>query len=316
VIRETALAVACVALIVCVPGIIQGTPPPPPFYANVISTTVTQGEPILIQVVGPPNATFTVTLNPLPFNTSQPVFSQFYQLPPVAALTNGSAIGEVAVNTTLFAVSGYRLNIASANSTIFDTQIVTVGIGTATAVIEGQIEQMQFDLQENASRVLSLSYALYQERTVDLYVVILSVVLFAVLLVVIIGTRTAAGERRLMRTAKRIVHGAAFRGGAGMTAGHWATEDVVPKVNPDRIWASDLCPTCELRHTRTELLQHMKAVHRMEAAEAARYIRTSKEARREVREQMREETLPAVRHPPPRAQQPVLVISDVVKENQ
>ncbi len=310
-IRELALSLALVALIVCVPGIVQAGAPPPNFYFTVISDQVTTGEPLLLQVVGPPNATFTVTLNPEPFNTSQPVFSQFYQLPPVAALANGSAIGEVSVNTSLFAISAYRMSVASANSTIFGREVVYVTVGTPTAVLAGQLEQLRFDLAENASRVISLGEALDMENVVYLYVVGLSITLFGILMFTIIATRTAAGERRFMRSLKGGISRLSFRGPAGMTAGHWAIEEQMSGINTERIWVAGLCPRCELRHTRSELFAHMRAVHRMDGEQAEKYVRISREARREVRRKLEEEILPSMRQAPKAKPAPVLDLSDL-----
>ena len=307
-IRETCLAIALVALVVAVPGIVRAAAPVnPSFYFSVISDQVATGEPIVLQVVGPPNDTFTVSLNPEPFNTSQPVFSEFYQLPPVAALENGSAIGEVSVNTTLFAIAGYLLIVRSANSTIIGQDIVYITVGTPTAVLAGEIEQLRFDLQENASRLVSTAEALDRENIIYLYVVGLSGVEFVILLLFIIGTRTAASERRFWRRVAEAFHRLGFKGRAGVRSGHWSKEDVIAAIDPTRVWVMDLCATCEKRHTREELLAHAFGIHRLEAKAAEKYFRVSREARKEIMNDI--ETMRVARVP--RKEQPVLDLSDL-----
>jgi len=306
--REASLAVACFVLAVGIPGVVQAAShPPPAFYFTVIQDQVATGEPLMLQVVGPPNATFTVALNPEPFNTSQPVFSTLYQLPANPSLTNGSAIGEVSINTTLFAISAYRLTVSSVNSTIIGREVVFITVGTPTAVLAGQIEQLQLNLIENASRVQSLTYALYQQRTVDLYVLVVTGIEFVILLLFIVGTRTTAGDRRFWKRMRDTIHKIGMKGQSGVRTGHWSKDEAVAVIDPKKVWVMDLCSTCEKWHTHSELIDHAKLIHRMEPKEAERYIRVSRDAQREVLEEIKTE---ATRRPP-HEPAPVLELDDL-----
>ena len=205
-IRETIAATLAMAVLFGGIGLIEAaTPPVPNWYFSVIQSQVPEGVPLILQVMGPPNGTFTVTLNGLPFNTSQPVFYQFYELPATSELSNGSAIGEVSVNTSLLAIEGYEVRLASANSTVFGTAIVSVTTGISAPYIDTQIEQLENGARENASRITSLLYLQGQLQTDLWYVLITAGAFFALTTFLIFATRTAAGEKRLKKHMDKVV---------------------------------------------------------------------------------------------------------------
>ena len=308
-IREVSLALGLVACAICIPGIVNAASDPPPnFYFSIINQNVPLGAPLLLQVVGPPNGTFSVALNPEPFNTSQPVYDRLYQLPATTELSNGSSVGEVSINTSLFAIAAYEVKLASSNSTVFGTSTVFITTGVDATALLAEIEQLQYGAEENASRITSLLYMQGQLQTENLFVVSLAVVLFGIILFLIIATRTAAGEKRFLKSLKRFASKVAFSGKAGMTsgeAGPWEVAERDPKINPEKVWVAGLCGGCELRHTRAALLLHMRNVHRMQPAEAEGYIHISRDARKEILDQFKEDRRPVVRHPPMQSPPPL-----------
>lgn len=157
----------------------------------------------MLQVVGPPNGTFSVAVNPLPFNTSQPVFTGLYELPATAELTNGSAIGEVSLNTTLLGIQGYELRLASSNSTVFGTEVVSVTTGVSYVLIDTEIEQLNYGARENASRITSLLWNEGNLQNEYLYAVIAGFSETALLVILMYYTRTSAAEKRLGKKLHR-----------------------------------------------------------------------------------------------------------------
>ncbi|MGA7861352.1 MAG: hypothetical protein WCB19_05790 [Thermoplasmata archaeon] len=309
---ELLLAVAFIALVAFVPNIVSASPAPV-FKCEVLQPQVPQGAPIVAEVTGPPNATFSLSLYPLPFNTSQPVLSALYQLPAVATLPNGTAIGEVSVNTSILGIEGYLMVLETGNGTPFAKLVVAVTTGIPSVQIVSTLEQIEFNLAVNASRVSALFYEQGRLQNGYFYVIGLTGVEFIVLLLVVLETRTSVGEKRFMRSLKRIGHKIEFKGKAGMSAGHWDIPETVATSNRERVWVADCCPRGQKRHTRAELLEHGMSVHRLTEHEFEPRMRISKDARREIREELQAVRAPAIMHPP-KAPVPVLDLTQIQNE--
>lgn len=310
--REVLTAVAAIVLVFGLPSVVSAQPPPA-FGYSIIETQIPQGAPLIVEVTGPANGTFNLTLNPLPFNTSQPVFDQFYSLPAKATLANNTAVGEVSINTTLFAIEGYVLTLRQANGSAFARILVAVTAGIDASALISVIEQIQFNAAVNASRITSLFYEQGRLQNEYLYVAVLTAVEFVILLLLIMETRTTVGEKRFMRNLKRLGHKAAFKGKSGMSAGHWTKEEPYAQIDPEMVWVADCCFRGQLRHTRPQLLAHMWTVHRMTEAEAIPMVRVSKDARREVQQKIQAEREVSVAHPP-KVATTVLDLAEIQRE--
>lgn len=284
-IREMLVALFIVVLLAGGNAVASSLPGGPTWSYTVTNNTIPTGNYLILDVDGPPNGTFTVTLNPEPFNSSQPVFDQIYQEPKTPSLANGTASAEVRINTTYFAIEALQVTVANAQGIRIGTpSLVFITVGTATQVLEAQIVQLQYDIEVNASRIQSLLYERTELENADAWAVGTCAALFAILLFLIIFTRTAAAEKRLGKKIRRV--GRAFAiGGPGYIdhTGAFEVPEEIPKVDPDEIWVANLCPICRLPHTRQKLVDHlMGPTHKLTLLECDQYIRVSEDARRRM----------------------------------
>jgi hypothetical protein len=286
-IREVTVAIGLSVLIVIGTGMAAAqVVQTPNWFIQIPQYNVTYGDLLLVDVYGPPNGTFWVTLSSEPFNSSVPVFQQEYQEPAVNLLPNGTASGEVRINTTFFDIGGLKLNVFQADGAEIGSALVFIGIGGSTSVLQAEITQLQYDLEENATRLLGL---LYQQGHLEndlLYTVITATVLFAIEIFLIVFTRTAAQESRLGRKLVRIGSAIASSGpGYIESTGPFTVERKPPHVDIDKFWVANQCGICDLPHNRPDLLKHlMGPAHRMNQKEAESWIRVDPEARRRMQD--------------------------------
>lgn len=314
-IRETCVALALVVLMAGGSVMASSVPGAPQWSFNLTQNSVPTGNPILIDVFGPPNGTFSVAVNPEPFNSSQPVFDQVYQEPAHPSLANGTSSAEVQINTTYIAIEAYQITVANSQGVHIGTPaLVFVTIGTPTQILEAQIVQLQYDLSENASRVKSLLYEQTILESYDAYAVGTAAAFFAITTFLIVFTRTAAAESRLGKKLRKAGRSLTF-GGPGYIdhTGGFEVPEEPPRPDPEKIWVANLCDICRLPHTRPKLIEHlMGPIHKLTLAECDLYIKASEDARRRVQRYFQAERKDARDRPAPGTSTTGLDLTDVL----
>jgi hypothetical protein len=261
-IRETIVALAVLVLVVTIPGLSSGTPAPQWSY-QVTNPDVPQGSDMLVEVQGPPNGTFSMTISPVPFNTSQPVFTQTYELPLAASLPNGTAMAEVRLNTSLFAIAGYQVALKdSAGSAVGTPSVVQVTVPVDPAIMNA-ISQLEFNLGVNASRVNSLLYLKSQVLEWTEFAVGWSIAWTVVLMYLIFATRTAARERKWVAKSLDLGHSLVWTPRGQTFSDGWEPEKRTTKPDYRAIYVvkPPECEVCEMPGRWESKEDHVRKTH-------------------------------------------------------
>ena len=243
-----------------IPGLSSAAPTPVWSY-TVVSPSVPQGSNLLIAVEGAPNGSYFVSLNPEPFNFSLPVFAESYKLPLVATLPNDTAVGEVSVNTSLFAPAGYQLSITgSSGGLIGTTELVQVTTASDTALVN-RVNQLSFDLGVNATRVNGLLYLRDQVWSWCIFAVAWSTVWTVALLYLVLATRTSARERRLIEKSLDIGHGIIHQPRSQTFSGAWEIQKKGKPADPRAVFVlkPPICEVCEMPGVYAQAEAHGRA---------------------------------------------------------
>jgi len=265
--REAALAFALVILIAVPTATAAPAAGPPPWKIVVADQNVSLGTPITFFVYGPLNGTFNVTLTPLFFNTTVPVFFHTYTMPNGTATNKSNPSMLVSIPTRALTYGGYQLVVT--NLTLH------IGVGTETfymasaqndTVLAEELTTVWEEINITSLRELSLLYEQTQlEYQVEelFWVCVAEFIVFAFLVVV---TRTGAANRRWGRVIRRWGHDLIY----GRTdSDPWAggePPNPVPQPDIRRVWKSKLFPECDTCVTPTsyeEKVLHLRQDHRV-----------------------------------------------------
>jgi hypothetical protein len=262
VIRESLAAVAILVLVATVPGLASAASGPQ-WSSNVTNPSVSQGSSLVIEVMGPPNGTFTLSMNPEPFNSSQPVFTQTYQLPLTTSLPNGTAVAEVRINTTLFAVAGYQVSLYQVDGSLIGSPQIVQITPPGDTVVENELTQLSYNLAVNASRVNSLLYLQSEVKNWALFAVGWSTVWTAVLMYLMFATRTPARERRWVDKTLQFGHSLLNQPRGQSFTGAWEIKPETKPADHSVIFgaAKPQCEVCEMPHTYEGITQHLRTAH-------------------------------------------------------
>lgn len=286
--RETLLAVSLMVVLVTVPGFSLASTTPTWSY-SVVDTQVPQGALLVVSVMGPPNGTFTLSLNPLPFNSSNAIFTELYSLPNSTSLPNGTASGEVRLNTSLFAIQGYRLTLSQSDGTpIGLPTTLSIVVPEDTALVN-QVSQLQFDLEVNATRLAGLLYLRDEVKGWAEFAVGVSLGTFAIETYLILATRTAAQERRMVAKINDVGHRLIWQKRGIEHTGSWTVTQPAGEIDPRAIFiaARPQCEVCEMPQKWQAVADHLTVVHRIPADGVSAAIVSSPDATTRVRTSMR-----------------------------
>jgi hypothetical protein len=260
VIREVALAVMLVGLL-AIAGEASASTTSTGWSATLAESSVVQGAQILAEVSGPPNGTYAAIVNVQPFNSSAPALAVAMRLPAFADLANGSAVGEVSLNTTSLGAEMVQVTLSNATVGTFARFWVQVWPGGPELAGEDQkINQLGLNLAENASRVNSLLSLRQDVQNWALFAVIWSSVWSGVLLYVVLATRTSAQERRFMRAGVDAASAIATRR-LTIDSDH-GVDNPIPLLESDgrAVFVLDppVCETCRIPQRRARLAEHAR----------------------------------------------------------
>lgn len=233
-----------------------------------------------LEVSGPPNGTFIVSVNVQPFNTTSPVYENVSEMPASASLPNGSAVLQIFVPTGSLGVELVMVTLSNATSGVFGTFYVGVLDGSVTQ----RLNQQQNDLNENASRINALLGDRNLYRNWMVTAIAFTTVLDGFLLYVIFATRTAAREKRWVKKQSQAVGNfAKVKPSVDATPGHEIPTRTLTG-NPSAVWVlrPPLCEVCRIPQYREVIADH-GAAHGLTAGEVARRLSASDEGRRHAR---------------------------------
>lgn len=284
-IREAIPAVALVIVLATVPGFVLATPTPV-WSASLVSGSVGLGTPIAIEVQGPPNGTFGFAIYVQPFNSSAPAYANTTNLPATPSLANNTAEEELKLNTSLLGVESVLVRLSNQSAGAFASFTVQITDPVSSTQIQNELQQLQYDLLVNASRVSNLLYLKGQVQGWAEFAVFFSLACFGVEVFLILATRTSTQERRIMRTARSIGHRILWQQRGQSHTGTWTIDDAVPPPDPRAIFIAKhpQCDICELPQRLDSLAAHQQQVHRIPADQIPYEYVASHEANRRVRE--------------------------------
>ena len=299
-IRETLAAGLVLALVVSVPALAQAAPAPDYWY-TVINTSVEQGVPFLVQVYGPPNGTFGVALYSQPFNDSPAVFSAVYLLPGFATLANGSAVGQVQVNTSLLGLEPFLLRLTVANGSDIAAPTILQVQPPGDTVTQTKIQTLQYDMAENFSRIMAIGEEQGREKGYYLASIVAAVASSARCILVVAVTRTSLAERKLAQRVRN-PFGVFTRGDSSWEAtGFWSPERPGVRPNAEAIFVCtktnprDCNNECLVPQLRSRLVDHLIVRHHVPPERVDEMISTDPAATKRVREHLREEGMSSAR---------------------
>ena len=273
--RETVLAVGLVALVALSANALAA--PVPGWSAAPVSNSVPLGSQLAVMVTGPPNGTFVIALNVQPFNSSlPPVEAVAMRLPAVAALANGSAVGEAELNTTTLGIETVEVSVSNATLGTFGIFYIAVTATVSSTFIENQVLQLQYDLMENASRVDSLLGLQQNVKNWAAYTVGVAVVLFAIETLLVVSTWDTRPSAWLRKRGRSFLKG---ERGVSHT-GSWTIEETVeaPDVRAVFVAPDMACEVCDIPQQYARKVQHIVKAHGLSEDEAALHVHADRRA--------------------------------------
>lgn len=277
--REVLLSVMLLGLL----GIaVHASAAPAVGWSASLSGPVAQGSLMVIQILGPPDGNYSVAVDVQPFNSTTPVLMQYLTMPSYAALSNGSALGEARVPTTNLGAE--MVQVVLSNNSTGEFAMLYVQIqpgGPELAALSTQVQQLQFDLNENASRLQSLLYLRQEVQNWAIFAVAWSSALAALLFYAMFATRSSARERRFLHVLGKIPKKRTY------IETDWVKEEPLPVLLSDGtslfVLNPPVCETCRVPQQRSQLRRHA-AKHRLPPEEIEARIVPSEEAEREARQ--------------------------------
>ena len=289
-IREVLIAVLAAVLVGGVAGMSHAAGATTWGY-SVVESQVSQGAMLDVIVTGPPNGTFTVTLNPLPFNTSTPIYSSEFALPSAISLSNGTTIGSVQINTTLFAIAGYQLTVAQTGGLPVGNSTIVHITPPSDATLQNQIDTISETQLIDNLRIQSLLYLRSEALGWTEFAVGFSLGTFAILLYLIIATRTSARERRLVEKTLSFGHRLLWQTTGVVHTGAWSLPKEESRVDPTVTFVArkPRCSICELPTRRDAMASHLVTAHRVDPSRVDSEVVSSRAAEERIRSQIRQE---------------------------
>lgn len=253
--RELLLALALVAVVVTVPALASAQATPG-WSAAIANYSVPLGNPIDVQVMGPPNGSYAVVVNVQPFNSSAPAYANVSRLPATASLANGSALAEFQVPTANLGIETVMLTLTNTSGGTFAT--FYVALNDQGGPIEAQVQQLAYEQLVLNAREQSLLYTQGQYRDWMLFTVAVSLTATGANIALTYLTRTAAQEKRLVKAMKRSAARVTERD-IGVSAMPGVDEpEYFLMADPRALFAvaPEICDACRIPRTRPAAFQH------------------------------------------------------------
>lgn len=264
---RTVALLSFATLLLLVSGPVGATAPTPPVQwgYTLTSPAVPLGENVSVLLWGPYNGVVNVTLNVLPFNSTPPVYSQWYNLTTTVAPPPGTPVyRNITVPTAGLYVGTVRLCFTTGTGVVVGCPLLYLTSGNLTAFqntlawdslnwsILNYREQSLFNAEQNLQGQIETQFWV-------------SVVMWTLLIFTTVVTRTGVAERRIGKTVRNFFHGLLFR------PSHIEFDDGFnrgrvrpPPANPERVFrglAFPKCAICNIDHTEVDIVRHYRSDH-------------------------------------------------------
>lgn len=276
--------------------------PTPTWSASLVADSVPQGSQIVVEVIGPPNGTYAAFVYVQPFNSTPPAEAAVLALPSFANLANGSAVGELSLNTSSLGAEMVQVAVSNASAGVFGEFWVEITPGgPAIAALENQLLLYKYDLAENASRVYSLLSLQQNVKNWAIFAVSFSAITFIVEVILIVATRTAARERRLVRRLAGLAGRVMKRKRSLSWTDGWGVDnDELPRPDPRAVFIArpPLCALCSYRDRWPVIAAHLSNAHKIPDTDIPAMVQRDEEASQQVRD-LAYDSLPTKAAPKP-----------------